>query len=172
MGIALPPSHGKKRIALQLEPAAVLSLVPPPPLSACAETVPLAWRPTLDAIVELGARVGVEVRAFGAVAWSALSGLDYLSSSSDLDLLFPLTPQTPVRALLDGLSLIEDKAPMRLDGEVIRENVGAVHWRELSSGAVEVLIKSLVGAAIGRRDVFLAFDDHHCKETRHWQAPS
>ncbi len=172
MGIALPPSHGKKRIALQLAPAAVLTLEPPPPLNAGAPMVPDAWRATIEAIVELGARVGVEVRAFGAVAWSALTGLDYLSSSSDLDLLFPLTPQAPVRALLDGLTMIEAKAPMRLDGEIIRENLGAVHWRELSSGAGEVLIKSLAGAAMGRRDAFLGYDDGHHGETKDWLAAS
>jgi phosphoribosyl-dephospho-CoA transferase len=174
MGIALPPSHGKKRIALQLAPAAVRTLEPPPLLGACADAVPAAWRATIEAIVELCVRVGVEVRAFGAVAWSALTGLDYFSPSSDLDLLFPLTPQTCVQALLDGLALIESGASMLLDGEIIRaDQGGAVHWRELSAGSDEVLIKSIAGVAIGRRDAFLACDDHHHhKETKDWLAAS
>ncbi len=173
MGIALPPSHGKKRIALQLAPAAVLTLEPPPLLSACEHGVPAAWRATIEAIVELGARVGVEVRVFGGVAWSAVTGLDYVSSSSDLDLLFPLTTQAAARALLDGLALIESRAPMRLDGEIIRENLGAaVHWRELYAVGDEVLIKSIAGVTMGRRDAFLACDDGHDGQTEDWLAAS
>ena len=170
-GIALPPSHGKKRIALQLAPGAILAVEPPPLLRACAHAAPAAWLPAIEAIVELGARAGVEIRVFGALAWSALTGLAYLSASSDLDLLFAMTARTDARALLEGLARIERSALMRLDGELIRQDLGAgANWRELSAGARDVLAKSIAGVALRPASAFL-FDDNSHRQAD-WRAAS
>ncbi len=171
-GIPLPPSHGKKRIALQLAPGAILAVEPPPLLPACAHAAPAAWLPAIEAIVELGARAGFEVRVFGALAWSALTGLAYLSASSDLDLLFPLTARTNARTLLEGLARIEANAPMRLDGELVRQDLGAAaNWREFATGAKEVLVKSVVGVALLPAEAFL-FHDNHNMQAPDWRAAS
>ncbi len=143
-GIALPPSHGKKRIALQLDPGAILSIEPPPLLQGAACAAPAGWRATIEAIVDLCAHAGVEARVFGALAWSSLTGLEYLSAASDLDLLFAVNADTDVAALLDGLARIEATAPMRLDGEIVRLGVAA-NWRELNAGGREVLVKTIDG---------------------------
>jgi phosphoribosyl-dephospho-CoA transferase len=171
-GIPLPPSHGKKRIALQLAPGAILAVEPPPLLAVCAHAAPAAWLPAIEAIVELGARAGVEVRIFGALAWSALTGLAYLSASSDLDLLLQLTARTNARALLEGLARVEADAPMRLDGELVRQDIGAAaNWREFAAGANEVLVKSVAGVALRAADAFLFHDGHQMK-TPDWRAAS
>ncbi len=170
--IPLPPSHGKRRIALQLAPRAILAVEPPPLLPACAHAAPADWLPAIEAIAELSARVAVEVRVFGALAWSALTGLAYLSALSDLDLLFPLTARTDARALLEGLARIDAGAPMRLDGELIRQDLGgAANWRELFAGAGEVLVKSIAGVALLQADAFLFHDS--CRiEAPDWRAAS
>lgn len=156
VGIPLPPSHGKKRIALQLAPQAILSLKAPPPLADCAAFAPAGWRPAIDAILRLCSCVGGEARVFGALAWSTLTGLDYLSPSSDLDLLFAIAPETQVAALLEGLARIDACAPMRLDGEILRLDAGvAANWRELSTGAEEILVKTSQSAALWPSRAFL-----------------
>jgi phosphoribosyl-dephospho-CoA transferase len=154
-GIPLPPSHGKKRIALQVSTSAIRSVLPPPLLADAARAAPTAWRPAIDAIEDLCLRVGVDVRAFGALAWSSLTGLHYLSATSDLDLLFDLKEDTDVALLLDGLARIEAIAPMRLDGEVVRCESGAANWRELRSGAEEIVVKTIDGVALWPRPEFL-----------------
>ena len=98
---------------------------------------------------------GVEARAFGALAWSSLTGLEYLSPTSDLDLLIAAHEDTDVAALLDGLARIEAGAPMRLDGEIIRSGLAA-NWRELYAGADEVLVKTIDGVFMRPRAAVLS----------------
>lgn len=148
-GIPLPPSQGKKRIALQLCPSAIRSIRPPPLLADAALAAPAAWHASIDAILELCLDLGAEVRAFGALAWSSLTGLHYLSATSDLDLLFDVGEDTDVAALLGGLARIEASAPMRLDGEIVRlERGAAANWRELQSGAEDVVVKTVEEVAL------------------------
>lgn len=160
-GLPLPPAQGKLRIAFELAPAAILSVAPPPLLADAAPAAPASWRPAIAAIVALAARLDVEARVFGALAWASLTGLEYLSATSDIDLLFAVGAGTDVAALLDGLARIEAGAPMRLDGEILRLDRGlAANWRELHGAAGhrtgEVLVKSIEGVALLRRQDFLA----------------
>jgi len=154
-GIPLPPAQGKKRIALQFDPGAILSIEPPPLLADAARAAPTGWRATIAAICDLCRRAGVEVRAFGALAWARLTDLEYLSASSDLDLLIAVHEDTDVAALLDGLARIEAGAPMRLDGEIIRSGLAA-NWRELYAGADEVLVKTIDGVLMRPRAALLS----------------
>jgi phosphoribosyl-dephospho-CoA transferase len=154
-GIPLPPAQGKKRIALQVDPGAILSIEPPPLLADAARAAPARWQATIAAICDLCGHVGVEARAFGALAWARLTGLEYLSASSDLDLLIAAHEDTDVAALLDGLARIEAGAPMRLDGEIIRSGLAA-NWRELYAGADEVLVKTIDGVFMRPRGALLS----------------
>jgi phosphoribosyl-dephospho-CoA transferase len=49
------------------------------------------------------------------------------------------------------LDSIDRAAPMRLDGEIMRDDGAGVHWRELRSGARDVLAKT-----VGRPRLFNA----------------
>jgi phosphoribosyl-dephospho-CoA transferase len=156
-GIPLPPSHGKRRIAVALPPGAVVSVEPPMRLIAAARFAPAAWRPAIDALLNLGQRLGLDARVFGGLAWTALTGLDYMSETSDLDLLFPLDWGTGAPGcldklldeLLDGLARIDRSAPIRLDGEILWLRAGmAANWREVLAGAGEVLVKTSEGVAL------------------------
>ncbi|MGO9675353.1 MAG: malonate decarboxylase holo-[acyl-carrier-protein] synthase [Methylocella sp.] len=155
-GIPLPPAQGKKRIALQVSPGAILSIEPPPLLRDAARAAPAGWRATIEAIVDLSEHVGVDARAFGALAWASLTRLPYLSASSDLDLLFAVNEETYVAALLGGLARIDACAPTRIDGEIIRLNSGAAaNWRELNAGAGEVLVKTIDGVLLSPREIMV-----------------
>ena len=127
LGLPLPPADGKRRIGLALPPE-VLRPVTPPSLADAAPDAPEAWQATIGALLALARDHHVTPRPFGALLWQAVTGLTYLSASSDLDLLWtgPVSP-----SLLDGLARIEATAPMRLDGEILLPDGGGVHWREL-----------------------------------------
>ncbi|MCJ2033251.1 malonate decarboxylase holo-[acyl-carrier-protein] synthase [Methylobacterium sp. J-068] len=126
-GLPLPPALGKRRIGLAFAPGAV---VPRPglTLSDARDAAPPSWHPTLDALIAHGAAHGRAPRVFGGLLWQALTGLPYLSATSDLDLLWPGAVD---RAFLEGLARIDAHAPLRLDGEILLADGFGVNWREL-----------------------------------------
>jgi phosphoribosyl-dephospho-CoA transferase len=54
------------------------------------------------------------------------------------------------------VAAIEAEAPMRLDGELMRDDGAAVNWREFYSGAGEVLVKHIDGVGLLDRDLFIS----------------
>ena len=69
-----------------------------------------------------------------------------MTDRSDLDLLLHVHRDTDLHPPGRRPGRIEAAAPMRLDGELIRDDGAAVNWREFHAGAREVLVKT-----IGRR---------------------
>ena len=151
VGISLPPTGNKRRIAVQVPAVAIRSVSPPPRLADLALSAPAPWRATIDRLLELDDGV----RVYGALAWQYATGLEYLCATSDLDLLWRHVAGSPCEDLLAGIAAIERQAPMRIDGEVVA-NGGAVHWRELHSGAVEVLTKRLDHVVVQSRRSFIS----------------
>ena len=140
LGLPLPPADGKRRIGFAL-PSAALAPCPAPRLRDVREVAPEGWRPGLDALDALGRRHGILPRPFGALLWQAVTGLPYLTATSDLDLLWPLAGPPPA-GFLDELAALAAGSALRLDGELILPGGGGVHWREAAAGAT-VLVKHL-----------------------------
>lgn len=152
LGLPLPPSHGKRRIAVSLAAADIVASAPPPLLADAAAAAPAAWRATIDMLL----RLVPETRTYGSLAWQHLTGLPYLSDGSDLDLLWPLSSAKQAEALLSDITRIARQAPMRLDGEITGPS-GGVQWRELTGpDEDEVLMKGPAGVTTTTRAVFLA----------------
>ena len=126
-GLPLPPADGKRRIGLAV-PWPDATPHAPVTLAAARPSAPPAWHAAIDAMLAFAAEHGVVPQVFGGLLWQSLTGLAYLSTTSDLDLLWP-APVT--RRLLDGLAAIEADAPMRFDGEVVLPDGAGVNWREL-----------------------------------------
>ena len=131
IGIPLPPSLGKLRIALSV-PATSARPRPAVPLADARAEAPAAWRPMLDSLAGLGRSVGIVPLVYGALLWQFLTGMVYVRSESDLDLLWPLEDRALLRPLLDELTRIDAAGPVRLDGEVLTP-AGGVNWRELAA---------------------------------------
>ncbi|WP_247636525.1 malonate decarboxylase holo-[acyl-carrier-protein] synthase [Methylobacterium sp. 37f] len=151
-GLPLPPALGKRRIGLALDPGSVTPR-PSLTLAEAGGAAPAAWHPTIAALVAHGAAHGCVPRVFGGLLWQALTGLPYLSDTSDLDLLWPVSLDRAFlahasldRAFLDGLARIAGPAPMRLDGEICLPDGFAVNWRELHAAGPDeaVLVKGLL----------------------------
>ncbi|MHC2089610.1 malonate decarboxylase holo-[acyl-carrier-protein] synthase [Methylobacterium sp. CM6244] len=128
-GLPLPPSAGKRRIGLAL-PAAAASRLAPVALERARMTAPEAWWPVVDEVLALGRECRLVPNVFGSLLWQALTGLSYLGSGSDLDLLWPVSGRVDPR-FLQGLARIEAGAPMRLDGEIVLPDRAGINWREL-----------------------------------------
>lgn len=152
LGVSLPPSSNMRRIAVQVPAAAIRSVSPPPRLADLMASAPPAWRATIDRLLELDA----DARAYGSLAWQHATGLGYLSATSDLDLLWRCAAGSSCEALMAGIAAIERQAPMRIDGEVVAADGGAVHWRELQSGTPEVLVKRLDDVVVLPRRTFMS----------------
>jgi phosphoribosyl-dephospho-CoA transferase len=105
---------------------------------------------------------GLRLRVYGSLAWQFLTGQQYLSDSSDIDLLFRPQHQMQLRA---GLALLQQHLPdIPLDGEIIFPNEGAVAWKEWLSGDTSqavfeqqrVLVKAIDSVSLQSRSSLLA----------------
>jgi phosphoribosyl-dephospho-CoA transferase len=155
LGIPLPPWAGKRRIALLIQPESLASVSTLPDLSEVLETAPSAWRMCLQELVATAGKYNVEVRVFGSLAWQWLTGLDYLGPGSDLDLVWTLPRRDLIPPFLAELADIDSRAPMRLDGELVREDGAGVNWRELHAGSAEVALKTATDVRLCSIDTFI-----------------
>ena len=155
LGLPLPPCAGKRRIALQARPGDIASVAPLPYLADTIEAAPSAWRPFLNELVVVGQQHGVQLRVFGSLAWQYLTGLTYLGPGSDLDLVWTLPRRERIRRLLGDLADIESRAPMRLDGELVRADGAGVNWREVHAGIPELALKTATDVVLCSIDDFV-----------------
>jgi len=152
LGLPLPPDMGRKRLALACPPAAVIRAAPPPLLRDVLPAAPARWRPTIGALLEADA----SCRCFGSLAWQHLTGLSYLTGTSDLDLLVACRSSMDATRTTALLNDIAEHAPMRIDAELITPLGTAVQWREWLSGNPEILTKSHTGSALIAREALFA----------------
>jgi len=151
VGLPLPPSLGKLRLALTIPQGAAIAASPPPLLSQVAVAAPAAWQ---DAVTDLIA-CDAQMRCFGSLAWQYLTGLAYLSPTSDLDLVCDVGDALAADARAAGIAQVALRAPMTIDGELVGAGGNAVQWREWLSGSREVLVKTRSdGGLMARETVF------------------
>lgn len=156
LGLPLPPSAGKRRLSFVVPRTDIIAVIRPLSLPAAGRAAPRAWLPALEQIHAWASRHAVDVRVFGGLAWRALTELDYLTGQSDLDLLLHVHRDADLAALTEELAIIENAAPMSIDGEIVRDDGVAVNWREIDAGAHEVLAKSADGVTLLDVKCFLA----------------
>ena len=152
LGVPLPPSFGKLRIGLTLPAGRQWRRAETPDLASARPAAPADWLSAIDALIHLGRACGAAPRPFGALLWGALTGLAYLRPESDLDLLWPVTRDTDLDRLLDGIVRIDAAGTLRLDGEILLPGGSGVHWRELARArhdpAGEVMTKATEGLSL------------------------
>ena len=155
LGLPLPPSAGKRRIAVQLLPEGIASVMPLPGLAEVFDTSPDAWRSSLRELLALATKYDVRIGVFGSLAWQWLTGLTYLSPSSDIDIAWELPRRDRIDEFLDELAALDARAPMRVDGELVRTDGAGVNWRELHAGAAEVALKTAADVVLYPRESFI-----------------
>lgn len=130
LGLALPPAQGRHRIALSVASHDIVRYTAPLLLADTLTRAPAAWQPALAGLDAAAMEIGIELRVFGSLAWQALSGVQYLTPQSDIDLLWH--PRSHAQ-LQQGIALLvrwEKTSGLRADGEVLFGINSAVSWRE------------------------------------------
>lgn len=146
--LSLPPSHGKRRIALSFPPEAALTVLQPILLRDAASTAPAAWQKVIAALVAFGEDAGLTPCVFGALLWEHATGLSYLTAGSDLDMLWHVPDETAAGSLTRTLLRLDALGPVRLDGELVLPDGAGVNWRELAQAegpGATVLAKAMHG---------------------------
>jgi phosphoribosyl-dephospho-CoA transferase len=152
MGLALPPAQGKRRIPLSVHTHDIIRYTPPLRLTDAIAHAPAEWQPALSELDAAAHHMDIELRVFGSLAWQALSGLQYLTPQSDIDLLWHPQSHTQLQQGIALLARWEQSSGLHADGEVLFGDGSAVSWREwatLKSGdAQRVLVKRTSSAEL------------------------
>jgi phosphoribosyl-dephospho-CoA transferase len=89
---------------------------------------------------------------FGALLWEHTTGLPYLSTQSDLDLLWLTSEELGAHSLVERLRQLDTASPVRLDGELQLPDGAGVNWRELAQNSddehSQVLVKTMGGVEV------------------------
>jgi phosphoribosyl-dephospho-CoA transferase len=150
LGLPLPLASGRRRLALELSTEDLIDWAPPPRLVDAAAVAPECWRSSIATLIELDP----EVRCFGSLAWEHLTGLAYLSATSDLDLLWRVESAGAADALALQIANVAEQSPMRLDGEFTNSAGVGVQWQEWHSSAQELVAKDRDGVRLITRAAF------------------
>ena len=156
LGVALPASEGKQRLCLAAPRSSIETYRGPLSLREVIESSPGAWKDALHRLVEVAQAIALEPCVYGSFAWQVLTGERYLTSNSDVDLLWRPRDAAQLDALIAAMIRWEQVTSRRADGEVVLSNGHAVCWRELASGSSRILVKSDASVALCERSDFLA----------------
>ncbi len=156
LGVPLPPREGKRRLCLDVPRNAIARCQLPPLLGDATRSLPAPWSTALDALVDESRTLGVTLRVFGSVAWHALTGLDYLTDQSDVDLWWRPVDLAALGAMLAVITRWEHSYGLRADGEIHFPDGMAVAWREWSRSSDRVLAKRIDTVKLVKREVLVA----------------
>ena len=158
LGIPLSPANGRRRIALTLAAGAVREIQPPPLLARVIPAAPHTWQPALKQLMHAAQTFGVSFRVYGSLAWQYLTGECYVTTNSDVDLLFYPADYTQLRSGVQLLQDWEQSSGLRADGECISASGTAVAWREILCAHDKLLTKDISAAQLRpRAEIFQTF---------------
>jgi phosphoribosyl-dephospho-CoA transferase len=142
LGLPLPPSAGKRRIAVEVPACDIASVSLLPSVAEVLGTAPGAWQSCLRELTDLARTYAVRDGVFGSLCWQWLTGLTYLGPRSDADIAWTLPRPDRLERFLDDLADIDARAPVRLDGELVHADGAGANWRELHAGGTELALKT------------------------------
>ncbi len=164
LGLALPPKLQpnsqtglKTRIPLTVYLNDIARHEPPLAFAAVASAIPSAWQSAYTDLTHDLIDAQLELRVYGSVALQAITGLPYLTATSDLDVLF--YPRTHAQ-LQQGLHLLQTYSQrLPLDGEIVFPSGRAVAWKEWADAvrsSHKVMVKSMTNLNLMNVDDLLS----------------
>jgi phosphoribosyl-dephospho-CoA transferase len=146
LGLPAPARWGRRPIGVSASLRDVARRDEFPLLAALIPSLPAAAQAGGRSLCEGLARLGVVARAYGSYGWQQLTGLEYVHSRSDLDLLLDVA--TGAQADRACAQLRDAQlGNLRVDGELTFEDGRSVAWREwlrFRSGQTDqVLVKRI-----------------------------
>lgn len=146
LALVLPGNDkAKSRLKCRIQQQDIVSIQAPILLKTVAQRLDDSH---LQAVDKACSDAHLTPRVYGSYAWQALTGLDYISPASDLDLLFTVNSATELMQLKAHLPHILSAAPLRLDGELLFAGTHAVAIEEFLSDAASVLCKTLTTVSL------------------------
>ena len=131
LGLTPPPDQhtgAKVRIPFSVCTEDVVRFGAPLAIIRAESALPLAWHSVFSELSDAATSSRLEFRVYGSAAMQAITGLPYLTASSDIDLLFyPLT-NAQLHQGLNLLNLYAKRLP--LDGEIVFPSGRAAAWKE------------------------------------------
>lgn len=151
LGLPAPLAWERRRIALAVPRHAILQFGDFPEAAEVADELPATSRLNYRAAVRTLEATGALPRAYGSFGWQSITRLPYVHERSDMDWWVEVTHAAQADAAAAAMNAA-DIPGMRLDGELIFPDGGAVAWREWASwragAASGVLVKRLQGVSI------------------------
>ncbi len=155
LGLPAPSRWERRRLALQVPRSALRGRAEFPTLTQVQALLPASARRSTGELAASLDACRASAHAFGSYGWQAISGLDHLRPSSDLDLWVAVDGVAQADAVAYLLHRFAASS-LRLDGELVFGDGAAVAWREWidwRAGRVRaVMVKRLHDVAL-RRDV-------------------
>jgi len=155
LGLPLPLSRGKKRIALAVHPSLVRSVERPLLLGEVLDSLPPLWEARIGKLCADLTVHSKDVRVVGSLAWQHLTGEVYLHPKSDIDVVIRATAIEELKALLRILAESDLTPGPRIDGEIVAPGGEAVSWRELLGSSRDILVKDIGGPRVVLREDWL-----------------
>jgi phosphoribosyl-dephospho-CoA transferase len=152
LGLPAPAQWSRRKLALTVPASAIAQSQMFPKLHQIASAHALGK--DVLALANALADSGVQAQVYGSYAWQFLTDLNYLHSSSDLDLILSVANLAQAKAVSHRLE--NTQLAMRLDGEIAFASGHAVAWRELllllHGQVAQVLVKSRLGLVLVTHD--------------------
>jgi phosphoribosyl-dephospho-CoA transferase len=160
LGVPLPPSEGRHRLCFEVHNEAIGRISPPLALDKAALRLPRKWGTPLAELATRTQRCGVKLRVYGSMAWQALTGLDYVTAQSDVDLWWQPGDGAQLQRVLGIIARWEKRYGMPADGEIVFPSGAAVasrEWRQQRSddrvlvkriGTLELVSRNALAAAL------------------------
>lgn len=170
-GLPLPPRDGKRRIPITIHAQEVNRVAPPPALASVIRILPSTWQRSTADLCHDGSALGIDFQVFGSAAWQAMTSLPYVTSASDLDLLWRPANRTQLESGLTLIQTWEAASGVRADGEIVFGHDHAVAWREWlrRDRQRQVLVKQTGGPSLKAPAELLALLDDEPPDQSAWQ---
>lgn len=147
LGIPLPPSvvdGARLRIPIRAARTEIRKKRDPISIGEAAQVAPPVWRKPLGELAELATDEGLSTGVYGSLAMQALTGMEYVTAKSDVDMLFYPDSALQLAAGIKIFRRVQNRLP--LDGEIVFPSGDAVAFKEWISVtgsrlATRVLVK-------------------------------
>jgi len=141
LGLPAPQHWGRRRLGTQVALDGIARQGQFPVLGEVAGSH--LWGIPAASWLTRSTGLSAQVRVYGSYGWQHMTGMPYVRAGSDLDLSVQVSDLPTAMRALDWLAQAGEtsdtghaalhRLPMRVDGEIVFFNGGALAWRELQA---------------------------------------